>query len=308
MTEQPQLNGATGTPVAPARDAAGETLVELTGIVVEFLSPAHPPFRALNGVDVTIRRGDHLAVVGESGSGKSTLGRVMVGLQSFDGRFATGVGGRRAEVGSGRDRLRRRNHHRGIPAGVSIQMVFQSSDASLDPRWTARASVAEATARGRRPNRAQLRKAEEYLSLVGIPANRHRAKAAELSGGQRQRVAIARALALEPDLLICDEATSALDVATRAGIIHLLQDLQRDLGVTLCVITHDFSTAQALCDRTIVMNVGEIVEEGPTRALISQPTAEYTQRLLAAVPRLQVEGPRPLDHAPLSRLAGAVPG
>jgi peptide/nickel transport system ATP-binding protein len=277
--------------------AVHETLLALTDIVVEFQTRGRAPFRALNGVTVAIRRSDHLAIVGESGSGKSTLGRVMVGLQPFAGHISSETGGVKSEVDS-----RGRRQRRGVPAGVSIQMVFQSSEASLDPRWTARACVAEATARGKRPNRAQIREAERYLNLVGIPAHRHRAKASELSGGQRQRVAIARALALKPDLLVCDEATSALDVATRAGIIALLQDLQRSLDVTLCVITHDFSTARALCERTIVMNLGEIVEEGPTDRIISNPQAEYTQRLLAAVPRLQVEGPEPITHAPVSRI------
>jgi peptide/nickel transport system ATP-binding protein len=288
--------------LAPDHGVSGEVLVDLTDLVVEFQSQGRPPFRALDKVSVTIRRGDHLAVVGESGSGKSTLGRVMVGLQPFDGQFVSRIGGRVTEV-TGDRRLRRRNHRQGVPAGISIQMVFQSSEMSLDPRWTARACVAEATARGKRPNRAQLQEAERYLKLVGIPANRHRAKASELSGGQRQRVAIARALALKPDLLICDEATSALDVATRAGIIGLLQHLQHSLGVTLCVITHDFSTARALCDRTIVMNLGTIVEEGSTAQIISDPRAEYTQKLLAAVPRLQVEGAQPLGHPPVSRLS-----
>ena len=296
-----QRAGAVGPVPPPPAVAPADTLIEMSGVTVEF-SHGRERFKALDDVNLTIRRGEHVAIVGESGSGKSTLGRVMVGLQRFNGAFAAQVGGNRAEVVVRRRFGRETDIRRGAPSGVSIQMVFQSSEASLDPRWTARACVAEATARGSRPNKEQLREAERFLDLVGIPARRHSAKASELSGGQRQRVAIARALALGPDLLVCDEATSALDVATRAGIIDLLLGLQRDLGVTLCVITHDLSTARVLCARCVVMNKGRIVEEGPTTEIIEKPQVEYTQQLLAAVPRLQVDGPAPVDSPRMSRL------
>ncbi|MBP2389414.1 ABC transporter ATP-binding protein [Aeromicrobium fastidiosum] len=275
-----------------------ERLVELKNVVVEFESSGGT-FRALDEVDLSIWRGDHLAVVGESGSGKTTLGRVLVGLQPFRGEFASEIGGARSALTPARTSRQRRQR---VPGDISIQMVFQSSESSLDPRWTAVAAVAEATARGKRPSAAQRAEAERYLTLVGIPPHRHRAKASELSGGQRQRVAIARALALKPDLLICDEATSALDVATRASIITLLTELKHDLGVTLCVITHDFTTARALSDTCIVMKSGRIVEQGATAQIISNPQAEYSQQLLAAVPRLQVTGPRPADEPLMSAL------
>ena len=232
--------------------------------------------RAVDGVDLDIRRGETLGLVGESGCGKSTLGNALLRLVEptagrvvFDGIEVTAL-----------DRRRLRSQRR--RAG----MVFQDPFASLDPRRTVAQTVAEPLEvhnlrSGRRDRAARV---AELLELVGLdPAVADRYPH-EFSGGQRQRVGIARALAGEPDFLVCDEAIASLDVSVQAQVLNLLRRLQRQLGLTLLFISHDLSAVRHISDRIAVMYLGRIVELGPASAVGTAPQMPYTQALLSAVP------------------------
>ena len=207
--------------------------------------------KALDGVSLSIKRGETLGVVGESGSGKTTLARVVVGLQ---------------KPTSGTVRL----------DGL-VGMVFQDPLGSLNPRMTVRATLEE-TSRGE--------SAESLLSMVGLNADALDKYPHEFSGGQRQRICIARAISVKPDLLICDEAVSALDLQVRSQILELLAELKERLGLSLLFITHDLGVVQHVASRAIVMYKGRIVEEGPCTEVLRSPRDPYTQRLVAAVPRI----------------------
>jgi oligopeptide/dipeptide ABC transporter ATP-binding protein len=232
--------------------------------------------RAVDGVDLDVRRGETLGLVGESGCGKSTLGNALLrlveptgGSVTFDGADVTAMDRRRMTE------LRRR-------AG----MVFQDPFASLDPRRTVAQTVAEplevhGLRDGRRERAARV---GELLELVGLDPAVAGRYPHEFSGGQRQRVGIARALAGEPDFLVCDEAIASLDVSVQAQVLNLLRRLQKQLGLTLLFISHDLSAVRHIADRIAVMYLGRVVEIGPASAVGSEPQMPYTQALLSAVP------------------------
>jgi oligopeptide transport system ATP-binding protein len=242
-----------------------------------WFGPRPEPVRAVDGVSFTLARGEALGLVGESGSGKSSVARLVLGLEratsgsiQLEGRELTGL--TRAEWRP----LRRR-----------VQMIFQDPSASLDPRQSAAACVAEPLAIHRlgKPRARRLR-ALALLESVGLAARQANLYPHEFSGGQRQRIAIARALALEPELLVCDEPVSALDVSVQAQILNLLHELQERLGLAYLFISHDLAVVHALCPRVAVMQLGQIVEQGPCAELFERPQHEYTRTLLASVPRL----------------------
>jgi peptide/nickel transport system ATP-binding protein/oligopeptide transport system ATP-binding protein len=263
--------------------ADGDVLVSARGLEVHFpvrsgggLRRTTGVLRAVDGVDLDIRRGETLGLVGESGCGKSTLGNALLrlveptgGTVTFDGTDVTALDRRAMRA------LRRR-------AG----MVFQDPFASLDPRRTVRQTVSEPLeVHGLRSGRRErTERVAELLELVGLdPAVADRYPH-EFSGGQRQRVGIARALAGEPDFLVCDEAIASLDVSVQAQVLNLLRRLQRRLGLTLLFISHDLSAVRHVSDRIAVMYLGRIVEVGPASAVGSDPQMPYTQALLSAVP------------------------
>ncbi|WNV75977.1 ABC transporter ATP-binding protein [Geodermatophilus sp. DSM 44513] len=260
-----------------------DVLVRARGLEVHFpvrsggaLRRTAGVLRAVDGVDLDIRRGETLGLVGEFGCGKSTLGNALLrlveptgGTVTFDGTDVTALGRRELRA------LRRR-------AG----MVFQDPFASLDPRRTVRQTVSEPLeVHGLRSGRRERAgRVAELLELVGLdPAVADRYPH-EFSGGQRQRVGIARALAGEPDFLVCDEAIASLDVSVQAQVLNLLRRLQRRLGLTLLFISHDLSAVRHVSDRIAVMYLGRIVEVGPASAVGSDPQMPYTQALLSAVP------------------------
>jgi peptide/nickel transport system ATP-binding protein len=233
--------------------------------------------QAVNGVSFTVARGETLGIVGESGCGKSTTGRLLMHLMradegsiAFDGRRVGGAGGL-----SERD-LRRR-----------MQMVFQDSFSSLNPRLPIASSIAFGPTVHGVSRQAALIRAIELLNAVGLEpelfANRY---PHELSGGQRQRVNIARALALEPSLVILDEAVSALDKSIEAQVLNLLVDLKAQFNLTYVFISHDLNVVRFISDRVMVMYLGQVVEIGSVDQLYQAPRHPYTRALLSAMPSM----------------------
>jgi len=227
-------------------------------------------------VNLSMRRGECLGIVGESGSGKTTVANAIVGLADlsageilWEGRVLGPAGSRDRDLAS------------------AVQLVFQDPQASLDPRMRVRTIVAEGLMiQGALTSAERNARARELLGMVGLGADALDRYPHEFSGGQRQRIAIARALAVNPRLLVLDEPTSALDVSVQAQILNVLLDLQQRLDLTYVLITHDISVVGHLSHRIAVMRGGEIVEEGPTAAILSSPSHTYTKSLLAAVPRV----------------------
>jgi oligopeptide/dipeptide ABC transporter ATP-binding protein len=247
------------------------------------------PVRAVADVELSLQPGEALGLVGESGCGKSTLARALLGIEPSVGEI--------------------RLH--GVPMPDTrepadarrIAIVFQDPYASLNPRMTVRSMLAEMIRVHRLRPRDQIdARVRELVALVGLPERSLDVRPAALSGGQRQRVAIARALALEPEVLIADEPTTALDVSVQAVILELFAKLRSELGLTLLLITHNLAVVGAICDRVAVMYLGRIIEVAPTAELLERPRHPYTQRLIAAVPRLDRH-----DRAPLAALAGDPP-
>ena len=232
--------------------------------------------RAVDGVSVTIRAGEVLAVVGESGSGKTTLGRMLLGLTAP----STGTILYRGEDIAAR---------RGAAAKAfrrDVQVVFQDTGGSLNPRRPIGQSVALPLVHhlGLDP-RAVAAEVDALLDQVGLPPAhfRHRLPH-ELSGGQRQRVGIARALASKPAVIVADEPVSALDVSVRAQILKLMAELQRERQLAYLFITHDLGVVRAMADRVMVMHQGRVVETGTADTVLNTPQHAYTQQLLAATP------------------------
>ena len=232
---------------------------------------------AVKKASISVPSGGALAVVGESGSGKSTLARMIVGLERPDaGEVAIAGTVRAAAPRSRAERLA--NARR-------VQMVFQDPYLSLDPRITVGRAIQDALKLHGTVEPAHAReRVLDLLDSVGLGESHASARPRTLSGGQRQRVAIARALAVEPDVLVMDEATSALDVSVQAQVLEVVARIRRERGLTVLFISHDLAVVRRVCEQTVVMCQGEIVESGPTERILAAPEHPYTRRLIDSVP------------------------
>lgn len=231
--------------------------------------------KAIDDLSIQVRRGEVLGLVGESGSGKTTVGRSILrlieptaGVVKFDGVDVVGL-----------NKNQLREYRR------KMQIIFQDPFASLNPRMTVGDIIGEALqihqlAMGS----ARTPRIVELLQKVGLPADAMRRYPHEFSGGQRQRIGIARALAVDPTFIVADEPVSALDVSIQAQVINLIQDLQKEMGLTMLFISHDLSVVEYLCDRVVVMYLGRVMEIAPSRELYRNPKHPYSEALLSAAP------------------------
>lgn len=260
-------------------------LLQVRDVSREFFLPRRTIFgrrqrvRAVDGISLSLKVGETLAIVGESGSGKSTLGRCIARLDvpTSGDIFFDGMDTRRLSAADAR-RFRR-----------DVQVIFQDPYGSLNPRRRVGLSIVDGLAIHKLVKRDERRhRAEVLLERVGLRAEHADRYPHQFSGGQRQRIAIARALALSPRLLIADEAVSALDVSVRAEILNLLQSIQQDDNVACLFISHDLGVVRHVADRIAVMKLGRLVETGLSEAIFEAPTSAYTQALLKAVPRIDL--------------------
>jgi peptide/nickel transport system ATP-binding protein len=252
-------------PILETRDVACRFMVS-AGIF-----RAKRPLHAVNGVSLSLAKGEVLGLVGESGCGKSTLAKLLLGLLSPTGGDILFEG----ENIAGLDR---------IAIARRIQPIFQDPYSSLNPRKTIGAIIGLPLRVHRVGDAGQWRRqVEEMMDLVGLARRFYGLYPNQLSGGQRQRVAIARALIMRPEVVICDEPTSALDVSVQSQILNLLQDLRSELGLTYLLISHNLAVVEHMATRVAVMYLGRIVEQAATATLFAAPRHPYTQALLASV-------------------------
>ena len=284
-----------------------EYLIEAKNLCKYFRVDRKRTLKAVDGVNIAIRKGEILGLVGESGCGKTTCGRTLLRLYDatageilFDGKDISTL--------RGKDLLDFK--HR-------AQIVFQDPYSSLDPRMTIGEIIAEGIDVHLHLSGEEKRKRiNSLLAAVGLTDQFANRFAHELSGGQRQRVGIARALAVDPEFIVCDEPISALDVSIQAQIVNLLIKLQRERGLTYLFISHDLSMVKHISDRVGVMYLGSMVELSTSQAIFGSPKHPYTQALIAAIPevdfdreqgrekeRLQGEVPSPIDPPPGCRFA-----
>ncbi|ALW84427.1 hypothetical protein AUC43_04595 [Hymenobacter sedentarius] len=270
-------------PLVASTTSSTEPLLQVQNLQVYF--PLRKGFfrratdyvRAVDDVSFTLYPGETIGLVGESGCGKTTLGRALLRLTEPTAGSILFEGTDLAKLSSGDLRRRRRD----------LQLVFQDPYAALNPMLTVGEAIWEPMRVHNVGGTRQQQKAKvmELLRTVGLREEHFQRYPHEFSGGQRQRICIARALALQPKLIVCDESVSALDVSVQAQVLNLLNDLKREFGITYLFITHDLSVARFMSDRLLVMHQGRIVESGPAAAIYAAPQHEYTQGLLAAIPK-----------------------
>ena len=276
-------------------------LLKVSDLHTSFFTPAGE-VRAVNGVSFSLEKGKVLGIVGESGSGKSVTAYSIMQILANPGRIVRGSIKLNGEelVGASKETMR-------SIRGNKISIIFQDPMTSLNPVFTIGNQLVEAIMlHTDRDKAAAKARAVEMLHLVGItePEKRVNQYPHELSGGMRQRVMIAMALACEPDILIADEPTTALDVTIQAQILDLMRDLQKQLGMSIILITHDLGVVAEMCDEVIVMYAGEVCERGPADEIFYNPKHEYTRGLLRSIPTVDDSGERlePIGGTPVDLL------
>ena len=276
-------------------------MLEVNDLCTSFFTPAGE-VKAVNGVSFNLDRGKVLGIVGESGSGKSVTaysimqileksGKIVGGSIKLDGQELVGIGEK------GMKSIR----------GNKISIIFQDPMTSLNPTYTIGHQLMEAIMLHTPRNKQQAKeRAIEMLRLVNVnePEKRMNQYPFEFSGGMRQRVMIAMALACEPDILIADEPTTALDVTIQAQILELMQQLQKELGMAIIMITHDLGVVAQMCDEVIVMYAGSICEQGSADEIFYNPKHEYTKGLMRSIPTVDSDGSRlqPITGTPIDLL------
>ena len=271
----------------PLRGIAGGELLRIERLRTEFATRAGI-VRAVDGIDLRLRRGEILGLVGESGSGKSVTGFSIIGLIDEPGRVTAG-----RIVFDGQDLLAAGEPALARLRGSRIAMIFQDPMMTLNPLLRIDTQMIEAIRAHSKVGRdAAWRRARDALGLVGIPSPEERLRAYphQFSGGMRQRVVIAIAMLHAPDLIIADEPTTALDVTIQAQILHEMQRLRREREMALIWITHDLSVVAGLADRVAVMYAGRIVEQGSVDEVLDSPEHPYTEGLIGSIPNHDAAG------------------
>ncbi|MFM2350764.1 MAG: hypothetical protein RIR04_1730 [Pseudomonadota bacterium] len=276
-----RLLGAEPKGQANALDVGQDTVLSGKDVRVTYTLRKGGVFRgtysqlqAVDGLSLTLKRGETLGLVGESGSGKTTFGQALLRLNTLNSGEVSFLG----------ERIETHTRAQMKPLRSRMQIVFQDPFASLNPRMSVRQIIEEGLIVNGIGSGAKdrLARVQQALRDAGMPDTILNRFPHEFSGGQRQRLAIARAIALEPEFILLDEPTSALDLSVQAQIIDLLRQLQRDRGLSYLFISHDLKVVRALCHRVIVMQNGKIVEQGPVQDVLERPTTEYTKRLVRA--------------------------
>jgi len=275
---------------------SADVLLHADNVVKHFGSARRGPLvRAVDGVSLTVHRGETVGLVGETGCGKSTLARCLTRLYELSSgtvRFA------------GRD-ISQLSRRQLAPVRRDLQMIFQDPYGSLNPRRRVGSIIGDPFAiHGVADGPERRRRVQDLMRLVGLNPEHYNRYPSEFSGGQRQRIGVARAVALHPQLVVCDEPVSALDVSIQAQVINLLDDLQHELGLAYLFISHDLSVVRHVSDRVAVMYLGQVVETAPARQLYDHPRHPYTAALLSAAP---VADPDLADRRERILITGDVP-
>ena len=239
---------------------------------------------AVDDVTFTLERGKTLGVVGESGCGKSTTGRSILRLLEPTGGEVLFEGQDITKLSAEEMRKKRKD----------MQIIFQDPYSSINPRKTVGQIIADPLEINKiiTDKKQMEKRVRELMEIVGLADRLYGTYPHELDGGRRQRIGIARALALEPKFIVCDEPVSALDVSIQAQILNLLNQLQKDMGLTYMFITHDLSVVNHFSDDIAVMYLGRLIEKAPAEELFENPTHPYTQALLSAIPVPQLHNRR----------------